>query len=75
MNESWFRRYVLLAFRIDKVLAYLQRPFREGYIFTYTAGADLMRPWLQGADRHTVFARFLIEPITPSDLRSISPGP
>jgi hypothetical protein len=52
----------------EQILAYLQRPFRERYIFTYAAGAELMQPWLQGTNRHSVFARFLTEPITPSDL-------
>lgn len=52
----------------EQILAYLQRPFRESYIFTYAAGAELMRPWLQGTNRHNVLAQFLTEPITPSAL-------
>jgi hypothetical protein len=56
------------AKQAEQTLAYLQRPFREAYIFTCTAGAELMRPLLLRTDRHTVFARFLTEPITPSAL-------
>ncbi len=52
--------------RACQILAYLQRSFRKGYIVTYAAGAELMRPWLQGTDRHAVFACFLTEPIMPS---------
>lgn len=69
--QEYLQQYLRLPARqAEQVLAYLQRPFREAYIFTYTAGAELMRPWLQGADRHAVFARFLSEPITPSALLS-----
>jgi hypothetical protein len=69
--QEYLQQYLRLSARqAEQILAYLQRPFRESYIFTYTAGAELMRPWLQGTDRHTVFARFLTEPITPSALLS-----
>jgi hypothetical protein len=68
--QQYLQQYLRIqAKEAEQLLAYLQRPFREAYVFTYTAGADLMRPWLQGADRHTVFTRFLTEPITPSDLQ------
>ncbi len=67
--QEYLQQYLRVSAKeTEQVLSYLQRPFREAYAFTYTAGAELMRPWLQGADRHTVFARFLTEPITPSDL-------
>jgi hypothetical protein len=67
--QDYLQQYLRLpAGRAAQILAYLRRPFREAYIFTYTAGAELLRPWLQGPDRHRVFARFLIEPITPSAL-------
>jgi hypothetical protein len=69
--QAYLQHYLRLsAGQAQQVLAYLQRPFRESYIFTYTAGTELMRPRLQGADQHTIFARFLAEPITPSDLLS-----
>jgi len=67
--QEYLQQYLRLSKqRAQQILAYLRRPFREGYIFTYTAGAELMRPWLQGTDRHAVFTRFLTEPITPSAL-------
>jgi hypothetical protein len=73
--QDYLQQYLRLpAGQAEHLLAYLQRPFREGYIFTYTAGAALMRPWLQGADRQAVFTRFLTEPITPSALLSEVPG-
>jgi hypothetical protein len=69
--QQYLQQYLhLSAKEAEQLLAYLQRPFREAYVFTYTAGAELMRPWLQGADRHAVFARYLTDPITPSDLLS-----
>ena len=73
--QNYLQQYLRLpATQAAHLLAYLQRPFREGYIFTYTAGAELMRPWLQGTDRQAVFTRFLTEPITPSALLSEVPG-
>lgn len=53
-----------------KNLEFLRDPFREGYTFTYIYGRRLMKPWLQGDDRHQVFKRFLTEQICPSDLVS-----
>jgi hypothetical protein len=72
-SEKDVREYLQQYLRVpareaEQILAYLQRPFREQYIFTYAAGAELMQPWLQGTNRHSVFARFLTEPITPSAL-------
>ncbi|HLX39366.1 MAG TPA: hypothetical protein VKR42_02490 [Ktedonobacteraceae bacterium] len=52
----------------QKGLEFLQDPYREAYIFTYSYGHNLMRPWLAGDDRLDVFNRFLTEPIYPSEL-------
>jgi hypothetical protein len=52
----------------QKGLEFLQDPFREAYIFTYSHGRNLMRPWLEGADRLDVFRRFLTEQLYPSEL-------
>ena len=52
----------------QKDLEFLQDPFREAYIFTYSYGRNLMRPWLEGADRLDVFRRFLTEQLYPSEL-------
>lgn len=48
---------------------FLSDPFREAYIFTYSYGKDLMRPYLSGSDKQQVFKRFLTEQMCPSDLR------
>lgn len=67
--KDYLRQYLRLSVRqVEQTLAYFQRPFRESYIFTYTAGATLMKPWLQGTDRFSVFFRFLTEQLTPSAL-------
>ena len=52
----------------QKGLEFLQDPYREAYIFTYSYGHNLMRPWLEGADRLDVFKRFLSEQIYPAEL-------
>jgi len=52
----------------QKMMDFMKDPFREGYIFTYTYGKQLMKPWLEGPDRQQVFKRFLTEQICPSDL-------
>lgn len=68
---EYLHQYLRVSAReAEQILAYLQRPFHERYIFTYAAGAELMQPWLQGTNRHSVFARFLTEPITPSALNN-----
>lgn len=67
--QDYLKEYLRLSTRqAEQGLASLQRPFRESYIFTYTAGAALMKPWLQGTDRFSVFFRFLTEQLTPSAL-------
>jgi hypothetical protein len=52
----------------QKDLEFLQDPFREAYIFTYSYGHNLLRPWLASADRLDVFKRFLTEQVYPSEL-------
>ena len=52
----------------QKGLEFLQDPYREAYIFTYSYGHNLMHPLLAGDDRLDVFKRFLTEPIYPSEL-------
>ena len=67
--QNYLKAYLRLSARqAEQGLASLQRPFRESYILTYTAGAALMKPWLQGTDRFSVFFRFLTEQLTPSAL-------
>jgi hypothetical protein len=67
--KDYLKQYLRISTQqAEQALAYFQRPFRESYTFTYTAGATLINPWLQGADRFSVFARFLTEQFTPSAL-------
>jgi hypothetical protein len=67
--KDYLKQYLRISTRqAEQALAYFQRPFHESYTFTYTAGATLMNPWLQGTDRFSVFARFLTEQFTPSAL-------
>lgn len=67
--KNYLKHYLHINSRqAEQALAYFQKPFHESYIFTYTAGATMMRPWLQGVDCFSVFARFLTEPLTPSAL-------
>lgn len=76
MSEQWLQDYILLALRIDKAIhKFTDNPFvdayygpPEAYVFTYFYGKQLMRPWLQEADRLTVFRRFLTEQVSPSEL-------
>lgn len=55
-----------------KSLDFLGHPNFRSYVFTYTAGAELLRGVLGGADRHDVFRRVLTEPVTPGDLRTMA---
>ncbi|WP_027482792.1 hypothetical protein [Deinococcus pimensis] len=54
-----------------KSLEFLRHPNFRSYTFTYTAGADLLRPLLKGEDRHDVFRRLLTEPLTPGEIRGL----
>jgi len=65
----YLRKYsLLLDEEALKFLEYLKVPFQQAYIFTYFYGRQLMKPWLQGAERWNAFRRFLIEQIYPSEL-------
>jgi hypothetical protein len=59
----------------EQALACFRRPVSESYTFTYTSGATLLQPWLQGAGCFSVFARFLTEPYTPSALLKQASAP
>jgi hypothetical protein len=66
---QYFARYMLhTEDKAAKMIAYLQTPMAGLYNLTYVRGQKLMRPWLQGSDRLTVFRGFLTEQITPSQL-------
>ncbi|HEX9132174.1 MAG TPA: hypothetical protein VF844_07770 [Ktedonobacteraceae bacterium] len=68
--KQYIMRYKMLPDEhAQKALEFLKSPFREAYVFTYYYGKQLMRPWLQGPDRHNAFRHFLTEQICPSDLQ------
>ncbi|HEV2581752.1 MAG TPA: hypothetical protein VGT44_12935, partial [Ktedonobacteraceae bacterium] len=50
----------------QKEVDFMKDPFREGYIFTYAYGKQLLKPWLAGPDRQQVFKRLLTEQLCPS---------
>ncbi|MGZ3615444.1 MAG: hypothetical protein ACXWOL_00570 [Ktedonobacteraceae bacterium] len=65
----YFTKYMLLAEdRAAQMVAHLKHPIWGRYELMYANGQKLMRPWLQGTDRHAVFRRFLTEQFTPSQL-------
>ena len=65
----YFTKYMLLEEkRAAQMVTHLKHPIRGRNELTYANGQKLMRPWLQGADRHAVFSRFLTEQFTPSQL-------
>jgi hypothetical protein len=47
----------------------------KSYIFTYTAGKDLVEELWQNGDRIRWFERLLTEPVTPSQLRAWNENP
>jgi hypothetical protein len=66
---QYFTKYMLLEEeRATQMVTHLKHPIRGRNELTYANGQKLMRPWLQGTDRHAVFRRFLTEQFTPSQL-------
>lgn len=53
-----------------KNLEFIKHPNFRSYIFTYTAGEELLSPLLSGEDRVQVFRRLLTESVTPGDVRA-----
>jgi hypothetical protein len=52
-----------------RAIQFMSGPLYRSYIFTYTAGYDLLEQLFSIADRDTYFARLLEEPVTPSQIR------
>ena len=53
----------------QRAIRFISDPLDRSYIFTYTAGYDLLEELFAIADRDTYFARLLAEPVTPSQIR------
>jgi hypothetical protein len=52
-----------------RAVQFMSGPLDRSYIFTYTAGYDLLEGLFATADRDKYFARLLEEPVTPSQVR------
>jgi hypothetical protein len=65
----YIARYMLYTEdKAAKMVTSLKAPMAGLYNLAYVRGPQLMRPWLQGPDRSSVFRRFLTEQITPGQL-------
>lgn len=53
----------------QKTLQFITHPISRSYVFTYTAGYDLLKPLLSGRDSYAWFSRLLHEPVTPEIVR------
>jgi hypothetical protein len=53
----------------NRAIQFMSGPLDRSYIFTYTAGYDLLEELFSMADRDKYFARLLEEPVTPSQIR------
>lgn len=52
-----------------RAIQFMSGPLDRSYIFTYTAGYDLLEKLFSITDRAKYFARLLEEPVTPSQIR------
>src|SRR5215212_3228312 len=53
----------------SRAIRFMSGPLDRSYIFTYTAGYDLLEELFSLADRDKYFARLLEEPVTPGQIR------
>jgi len=67
---SYFQKYELSTEEeANRAIRFMSGPLDRSYIFTYTAGYDLLEELFSIADRETYFARLLEESVTPSQIR------
>jgi hypothetical protein len=52
-----------------RAIRFMSGPLERSYIFTYTAGYDLLEELFSLVDQDQYFARLLEEPVTPSQIR------
>lgn len=70
---QYLATHVLVApDRVAPMVTHLKHPIWGRNELTYLSGKKLMQPWLEGADKLTVFRRFLTEQITPSQLVDVN---
>jgi len=67
---SYLQKYELSTEKeAHRAIQFMSGPLDRSYIFTYTAGYDLLEELFSLADRDTYFARLLAEPVTPGQIR------
>jgi hypothetical protein len=67
---SYLQKYELSTEKeANRAIQFMSGPLDHSYIFTYTAGSDLLKELFSIADRDQYFARLLEEPVTPSQIR------
>jgi len=74
--RAWAREMGAMDEReLDHLLRVLQHPLYRTYPFTYTAGAGLIREWLQVTGQTSGFWRLLSEQVSPAQLLAeLQPG-
>ena len=67
---SYLQKYEMSTEKeANRAIRFISDPLDRSYIFTYTAGYDLLEELFSIADRDKYFARLLEEPVTPSQIR------
>ena len=67
---SYLQKYELSKEKeADRAIQFMSGPLDRSYIFTYTAGYDLLEELFSRADRDKYFVRLLEEPVTPGQIR------
>ena len=67
---SYLQKYEMSTEKeAERAIQFMSGPLDHSYIFTYTAGYDLLKELFSIADRDKYFARLLAEPVTPSQIR------
>jgi hypothetical protein len=67
---SYLQKYELSTEKEAKrAIQFMSGPLDRSYIFTYTAGYDLLEELFSMVDRDKYFARLLEEPVTPGQIR------
>ncbi len=66
---EYIQHYQMLStVQAQKKLEFIQ--YARAYVYTYTTGFDLLEALLAGNDKVAWFKRLLLEPVTPSQLKS-----
>jgi hypothetical protein len=67
---DYLRKYELSTEKeANRAIQFMSGPLDRSYIFTYTAGYDLLEELFSIADRDQYFGRLLEEPVTPGQIR------